>query len=81
MTVHVSSGIVASLPRLPADQVVVYDAFNNPIAIIVDLGDNKIMVETARPGNVKFAEMARQLGVGLTKVGNAELKEGDLVLG
>lgn len=81
MNVQVSSGLVASLPRLPAGQVVIFDNFNNPILVAIDLGDNKILVETAAKNNVRFAELLRKMGIGVSKVEEVKLQDGDLVMG
>ena len=47
-----------------ATRVVIYDKFENPIAIALEIGDGVILAETI--GAPKFPELLRQLGLANT---------------
>lgn len=49
---------------IPVTRVVIYDDFDNPLAVAMDCGNNAIVIEQLAPGReAEFHNLLRQMGV------------------
>lgn len=76
MRVHALAGLRPAAD-VTASRVVVYDRFNNPLAIVIEHRDGLVVAELA--GSPGFIDLAVSLGLPVPAVSAVTLRDGDFI--